>query len=199
MDNKNRSRWKQTCDFFCGADLESLKWYKAPPTETSTHCPGKAAPPSNSPFGCSSKTPFVVRPSMPLSVSHLVAFSCQTKRTSISPKNNCGVFNCYSLRLEKCCETNRIQQRRHKLWQVDCLFRLEDDKRSDWWCSVPLCQPPWLDHHCLSRKTSDSPTTCLNSPAQYRQPQSRWVPLKICQSEKFKQHKNFLKINLERR
>lgn len=99
------------------------------------------------------------------------------------PKNNCGVFNCYSLRLEKCCETNRIQQRRHKLWQVDCLFRLEDDKRSDWWCSVPLCQLPWLDHHCLGRKTSDSPTTCLNSPAQYRQPQSRWVPLKICQSE----------------
>jgi hypothetical protein len=99
------------------------------------------------------------------------------------PINNCGDFNCYSLRLEKCCETNRIQQRRHKLWQVDCLFRLEDDKRSDWWCSVPLCQLPWLDHHCLGRKTSDSPTTCLNSPAQYRQPQSRWVPLKICQSE----------------
>ena len=64
-----------TCDFFWGADLESLRWYRAPPTDTSTQVQAEGTSPLNPPLGCNKRTPFVVRPSMPFSVSHLVAFS----------------------------------------------------------------------------------------------------------------------------
>lgn len=67
---------------FCCADLDSRRLKTSPPTEHSRHgvVPGfSVLPPTNSPFGCIIKMPFVVRPSISTLSCHFVAFSYHAK------------------------------------------------------------------------------------------------------------------------
>lgn len=65
---------------FCGVDLDSLRAYTPPSTETSLQILGFGSV-ENPLIGCMIRTPFVVSPSISPSLYHFVAFSCKKPHT----------------------------------------------------------------------------------------------------------------------